>query len=683
MAQGRPGSIAVAVEDAARLLATAPAEAEQRARVILDAAPRDPRAALILASARRRQGDHAGARVLLEPLARAHGGAARTHYELGLARAGSGDRAGGVAALRRAVALNRDLPEAWRALGEELFRAGEVRGSEAAFAEHRRATLQDPRLKAAADALAAGTPEQAEGLLRAYLTGRPDDVAALQLLGEALGALSRSADAEVVLRHVLELDPAFDGARFTLATVLFQQQKGAEALPHLHRLLARDPGDPAYRNLLAACLSLVGDLDEVDRLHRALLAEYPGQPKIWLNHGHALRTVGRFEEAVAAYRRCIALSPGFGDAYWSLANLKLAAFSHAEVAAMKVQLARTDLPTADRLHLHYALGKALEDRLDLAGSFEQYAAGAVLQRRQVRYSAAQTTADLHRVRALFTPVFLAARAHAGSRASDPIFVVGLPRSGSTLVEQILASHPQVEGTMELPDIGLIARSLGAAGEDPLDALARLPTDRFAELGARYLETTRVHRKLGRPRFVDKMPNNFQHAGLIHLILPQARIIDVRRHPLGAGFSVFKQHFAQGQVFSYDLDDLGRYYRDYVALMAHFDGVLPGRVCRVIYEDLVEDTEGQVRRLLDHCGLAFDPACLQFHQTARAVKTVSSEQVRRPIFRDGLEQWKRYEPWLGPLKAALGPALEGWRGQEERVPPGPGSASDQNVKVTRP
>ena len=530
--------------------------------------------------------------------------------------------------------------------------------------------------------MAAEAPRKAEGLLRAYLTGRPNDAAALQLLGETLGGLSRSAEAEVVLRCALELDPEFDGARFTLATVLFQQQKAAEALPHLHRLLTRDPADPAYRNLLAACLSLVGDLEEVDRLHRALLAEYPGQPKIWLNHGHVLRTVGRFEEAVEAYRRCIALSPGLGDAYWSLANLKLAAFSDAEVAAMKAQLARTDLPTADRLHLHYALGKALEDRLEPAGSFEHYAAGAALQRRQVRYSAEQTTADLHKACALFTPAFFAAR-RAGARADDPIFVVGLPRSGSTLVEQILASHPQVEGTMELPDIGLVARSLGAAGEDPLDALARLPTDRLAALGARYLETTRVHRKQGRPRFVDKMPNNFQQVGLIHLILPQARIIDVRRHPLGAGFSAFKQHFAQGQAFSYDLDDLGRYYRDYVSLMAHFDGVLPGRVCRVIYEDLVEDTEKQVRRLLDHCGLAFDPACLQFHQTTRAVKTVSSEQVRRPIFRDGLEQWKRYEPWLGPLKAALGPALEGWRGQVERVPPGPGSASDQNVKVTRP
>ena len=666
MGDERPGSIAAAVEDAARLLATSPEVAEQRALAILKASPNDPRALLILASARRRRGEHAAALSLLEPLARAHTRAARTHYELGLARAGAGDRAGGVAALRHAVSLTRDFPEAWRALGDELFKAGDVAGSEAAFAEHRRATLRHPRLKAAADALATEAPERAEALLRAHLAEAPQDTAALQLMGETLGLVSRAADAEVVLAHALELDPAFDGARFTLAGVLFQQQKAAQALPHLHRLLARDAADPAYRNLLAACLSLVGDLDEVDRLYRDLLAEYPDQPKIWLNHGHALRTVGRFEAAVEAYRRCIALAPGLGDAYWSLANLKLASFSDQEVAAIEEQLARRDLPRADRLHLHYALGKALEDRRDYAGSFEHYAAGARLQRQRVRYSAEKTTADLAKAKALFTPGFFAARAGAGVQADHPIFVVGLPRSGSTLVEQILASHPQVEGTMELPDIGLIARSLGTAFEggpaEPLDALAAVPQARFAALGASYLEATRVHRKLGRPRFIDKMPNNFQHIGLIHLILPNVRIIDVRRHPLGTGLSVFKQHFAQGQSFSYDLTELGRYYHDYVELMAHVDAVLPGRVCRVIYEDLVEDTEAQVRRLLDHCGLAFDPACLGFHRTERAVKTVSSEQVRRPIFRDGLEQWKHYEPWLGPLKDGLGPALQDWRGE---------------------
>ena len=656
MAEGRPGSIAAALEEAAALLARSPAMAEQRAAAILRSAPHDPRPALILASARRRRGDHAAALVLLEPLAQTHPRAARTQYELGLARDGMGDRAGGLAALRQAVSLNRELPEAWRALGDALFRAGDVQGADAAFAEHRRACLSDPRLKAAADALSADAPEAAETLLRAHLGIKPDNLSALQMLGEALGRLGRHTEAEGVLERALALDPGFDGARFTYAEILFQQQKAADALPHLHRLMARDGADPAYRNLLAACLSLVGDLDEVDRLYRELLVEYPNQPRIWLNHGHALRTVGRFEAAVAAYRRCIALSPGLGDAYWSLANLKLASFSDQEVQAIEAQLTRRDLPKADRLHLHYALGKALEDRADFARSFEHYAAGAALRRRQIHYSAEATTAERRQACAALTPAFFAARMGAGAEARDPIFVVGLPRSGSTLVEQILASHPAVEGTMELPDIGLIARSLGDG-----EALERLGPADLERLGEQYLKTTQVHRKLGKPFFIDKMPNNFRHVGLIHLMLPRATIIDVRRHPLGAGFSVFKQHFAQGQSFSYDLAEIGRYYRDYVALMDHVDRVLPGRVHRVIYEDMVEDTETQVRRLLEHCGLPFDARCLSFYDNDRAVKTVSSEQVRRPIFRQGLDQWTHYKPWLGPLKAALGPALQDWRG----------------------
>ena len=648
-----------ALEDAARLLATDPALAEKRASAVLQARPGDPRAVLIVASARRRRGEHAAARALLEPLARAHPGAANTYYELGLARAGLGDSPGAIAALRHAVSLNRELPLAWRALGEVLFRTGDLAGGDAAFAEHLRASVQAPALKAAADVLAADRAAEAEGLLRRHLAAAPEDGPALRMLGETLGRLNRHVEAEAVLERCLQLDPGFDGARFTLADILFQQQKAAQALPHVRALLARDPADAAYRNLLAACLSLAGDMGEVEAIYSSLLDEYPAQPRLWLNYGHALRTVGRFEDAVNAYRRCIALAPGLGDAYWSLANLKLADVSDAEVAAIQGQLARGDVPAADRLHLHYALGKALEDRREAAGAFQNYAAGAALQRARTPYDAERTTAAVRKAKALFDAAFFAARAGSGSEAPDPIFVVGLPRSGSTLVEQILASHSAVEGTMELPDIGLIARGLGR--DDHLDALGALDASTLRGLGEDYLRTTQVHRRLGRSMFIDKMPNNFQYVGLIHLILPRARIIDVRRHPLGAGFSAFKQHFARGQAFSYDLGDLGRYYRDYVALMAHMEAALPGRVHRVIYEDLVEDTEGQVRRLLDHCGLAFEAGCLRFYDNDRAVKTVSSEQVRRPIFRAGLDQWRRYEPWLDPLKAALGPALEGWRG----------------------
>ncbi len=652
------------LDQAARQLATDPTAAERQATAVLEALPNDPRALLILASARRRTGDASGALSLLEPLAKAYPKAANTHLELGLARAATGEDGDAVIALRHAVSLNRELPQAWRALGDLLFKTGDVKGAEAAFAEHLRAGLTHPQLKAAADALSTDAPSQAGALLRAYLSGAPQDVAALRMLAETLGQLNHHAEAESLLARCLQLDPGFDGARFTYASLLFQQQKAGEALPHLEHLLARDPDDPAYRNLLAACLSLVGDLDEVQRLYRELLAQYPGQPRIWLNYAHALRTVGRFEEAVDAYRRCIALAPDLGDAYWGLANLKLAVFSEEEVANMLAQLASPSVAKGDRLHLHYALGKALEDRGEYGASFQHYAAGAALRRAELSYSAERTSDERRRAQALFTPAFFATRSQAGSPAPDPIFVVGLPRSGSTLVEQILASHPAVEGTMELPDIGLIAGELAASiGSDSyLNAIPALTPRNLQDLGEHYLAETRLHRKLSRPFFIDKMPNNFRHVGLIHLILPQARIIDVRRHPLGAGFSAFKQHFAIGQSFSYDLGELGRYYRDYVALMDHFDAVLPGRICRVIYEDVVDDIETQVRRLLDHCGLAFDPACLRFYDNARAVKTVSSEQVRRPIFRGGLEQWRNYETWLGPLKHALGPALLDWRGE---------------------
>ncbi len=643
---------------AATLLATDPREAQRGAETILRLAPNDPRALLILGSAWRRQGDPKAAKAVLAPLAQAWPKAANTQYELGLVHAELGDPAAAQAALRNAVALNRDLPDAWRALGDLLFKAGEAEAAEAAYAEHRRAAVTDPALKPAAEALFAGRITEAEQRLRTHLTGHLADATATRLLAEVYVRQSRHGDAEILFARCLELDPGHDGARFSYADALFRQQKAAQAIAQIEPLLAQAPSDPAYLNLYAACLALVGEDDRVIAIFEALLADYPAQPRLWLNYGHNLRAVGRGEDAVAAYKRCIALSPGLGDAYWSLANLKVASFSEAEEGAMLAALARPQLGAEDRLHLHYALGKALEDRGDFGASFEHYAEGARLRRAETPYDADETTAQVARARALFTPEFFAARAGAGSASDAPIFILGLPRSGSTLIEQILASHSAVEGTMELPDIGLIARGLGPAWPD---ALAALDGAALAALGDGYIASTAVHRRLDRPFFVDKMPNNFLHLGLIQLILPNARIIDARRHPMGTCFSAFKQHFAQGQAFSYDLADLGRYYRDYVAMMAHFDARPPGRVHRVVYEDVVEDTEREVHRLLDYCGLAFEPACLKFYENDRAVRTVSSEQVRRPIFRQGLDQWRAYEPWLDPLKAALGPALEGWRG----------------------
>jgi len=659
------GALNALIERAAGLLATDAPAAERAARSALAQAPTDPRAMLILASARRRQGDAESALGPLERLAAAFPRAARTRYELGLCLAALGRNAEGVAALRQAVMLDAELAEAWKALGDLLFLAGDTPGAESAFANFTRASVRDPRLKAVAQSLFQGRTSDAERAVQAHLRANPTDPEAIALLADIFIRQSRRGDAERVLARCLELAPDFHGARFTYAQILFQRQKAPQAIAHLEQLLARDPADPACRNLLAACLSQVGDYARAGELYEALLGDFPSQPRIWLNYGHALRTIGRQDEAIAAYKRCIALAPDLGDAYWSLANLKVASFSDDEVRAMAAQLARTDLKADDRLHLLFARGKAMEDAGDAAASFAAYAEGAAVRRAQYPYSADETTALSRRLQATFTAEALSAHGGGGHPSDAPIFILGLPRAGSTLVEQILASHSVVEGTMELPDIGHIAYDLDlearrGAARYPAGVMA-LATETLASLGERFLQGTAVYRRLDRAHFIDKMPNNFQHVGLISLILPNARIIDVRRHPMASCFSAFKQHFAEGQDFSYDLTDVGRYYRDYVELMAHWDAVLPGKVHRVIYEDLVEDTEGQIRSLLDYCGLPFEPGCLTFYENDRAVRTVSSEQVRRPIFRQGLDQWRRYESWLEPLKGALGPALETWRG----------------------
>jgi tetratricopeptide (TPR) repeat protein len=462
----------------------------------------------------------------------------------------------------------------------------------------------------------------------------------------------------------VELAPGFTAARHNYATVLYRQNRPEAAIVEADRLLADDPHNPGYRNLKAAALGRIGEYDQAIALYASVLKDQPRQPKVWMSYGHALKTVGRQSEAVEAYRRTLALAPQFGEAWWSLANLKTVSFTDADVAAMAAQLTRTDLSDEDRFHLEFALGKAREDREEFEASFGNYRRGNALRRQGLDYEADETSDQVRRAKALFTADFVAARAGQGCAAPDPIFIVGLPRAGSTLIEQILSSHSAVEGTQELPDIIALARRLGgrakraSEGRYP-EVLAELSGDDLRALGEEYLARARVHRKLGRPFFIDKMPNNWAHLGLIHLALPNARVIDARRHPLGCGFSAFKQHFARGQGFTYDLTDLGRYYADYVTLMAHFDAVLPGRIHRVIYEQMVADPEAETRKLLDHCGLPFEDACLRFYENDRAVRTASSEQVRKPIFTDAADHWRNYDPWLGPLKAALGPVLDAY------------------------
>jgi tetratricopeptide (TPR) repeat protein len=663
-AQEPVGTLEVALAHAATLLASNPTLAAEQADEVLKVAPGNPVATVILGASHRARGNAPAALAILEPLARAHPGWVSPHYELGLALGLAGRSSDAVAALRRAVALKPEMGDAWRALGDHLTATGDVRSADAAYAQHIKTATRDPRLLAPAAALCDGKIAVAEALLRSHLKRFPTDVVAIRMLAEVAARLGRYRDAEALLARCLELAPGFSAARHNYALVLQRQDRFAEALREVERLLEKDPTDTGGRNLKAALLGRLGEVQQSADIYRQVLDQFPTHPKVWHSYGHALRTAGQQAESVAAYRRSIELLPGYGEAYWSLANLKTFRFSADDVARMLEQLDRKDLSVDDRFHFHFALGKALEDAGDYRRSFEHYAEGNRLRRSVIVYDADAVSERVQQTRTLFTAEFLESRKGSGAQAPDPIFIVGMPRAGSTLLEQILSSHSAVEGTMELPDIVAIARDLGgrkAGGEVSAypGILETLERDELLALGERYLESTRVQRKSAAPYFIDKNPNNWMHAGLIQLILPNARIIDARRHPMSCCFSVFKQHFARGNRFSYDLGELGRYYRDYVELMAHFDMVMPGRVHRAVYERVVDDTEAEVRRLLDYCGLPFEEDCLRFYENERAVRTASSEQVRKPIYRDALDQWTNYQPWLALLEQSLGQVLQTW------------------------
>jgi tetratricopeptide (TPR) repeat protein len=658
------GTLPFALEHANRLLGSNPARAAEQATEILRVVPEQPGALLILGIAQRRQGDHVGSRRTLETLIRLKPNWADAVHEHGLTLAALGHAGAAKQALARATQLNPHLTEAWRALADQFTLAGDIRSADEAYAQHIRSSTRNPALMEAAAALCDNRLPVAERLLKDYLKRNPTDVVAIRMLAELASRLGRYADAENLLARCLELAPGFAPARHNYAFVLHRQNKPVDAIRELDRLLALEPGDPNHRILKAASLVQIGEYGQAIELYRHVLKDYPAQPKAWMSYGHALKTEGRRADGIAAYRRSIDLAPHFGEAYWSLANLKTFEFSAAEIAAMRRQLARPDLDADDRLHFHFALGKALEDAGEFAESFAHYRDGNAIRRGQIGYDADQTTRRIERVKEFFGAALFAGRAGSGCPDADPIFIVGLPRSGSTLIEQILASHSQVEGTMELPDLVAMANRLGGRKKrgDPSnypEVLGDQTAEQLAELGSAYLAGTRIQRKTARPFFIDKMPNNFLHVGMIQLILPNARIIDARRHPLATCFSGFKQHFARGQAFSYGLADIGRYYADYVGLMAHFDRVLPGRVHRIHYEAMVGDTETEIRRLLAYCGLEFEPACLSFWENERSVRTASAEQVRQPIFSEGLEHWRNFEPFLDPLKAALGPVLDSY------------------------
>ena len=513
-----------------------------------------------------------------------------------------------------------------------------------------------PRLIEAAMALNDNRLDIAERILKPHLKEDPFDAAAVRMLAELAARIGRWRDAENLLRRAVELAPGWTAAKANLALVLGRMGRPAEALRLLDDIFAAEPDEIGHWNLKAATLGRLGDFEEAIRLYEGVLERSPELPRVWLSYGHMLKTLGRQAEAIDAYRRAIALEPTLGDAWWSLANLKTVKFDDADLHAMERALEAPQLADEDRFHLDFALGKAMHDAGRRSDAFAHYSKANALRLKSQPYDRREITRSVDRSIAAFTAEAFAART-GGCGARDPIFIVGMPRAGSTLIEQILSSHSQVEGTSELPDLPLLTRKPGPYPKGILEA----SEDERRALGEEYLKRASVQRRTDRPLFIDKLPNNWLYVPFIQLILPNAKIIDARRHPLGCCFSNFRQHFARGQAFTYDLEDVGHYYADYVRLMAHVDEVLPGRVHRIIYERMVDDTEAEIRRLLDYCGLGFEPLVLEFYRTQRAVRTASSEQVRRPIYREATEEWHAYEPYLAPLKSALGPLVHAYPG----------------------
>ncbi|HEX4080636.1 MAG TPA: sulfotransferase [Rhizomicrobium sp.] len=521
--------------------------------------------------------------------------------------------------------------------------------------------VRHARLRAAAELIEAGQSETANKLLREFLREHPRDAKALFMMAEVASRSGRHPAAQALLARCLELAPDYVAARYAWVGELIVAEMPEAAGVEADRLLEHDPRNPLFRALKARALEAAARHSEAAVLLRDLTRDYPSRPDNWERLGHALRGSGELNERIAAYRRHIALGAGDGTGWWNLADMKTFRFESADIERMEAQLARPGVPLQGRICVHFALGKAYAEQNRYDRSFENYAKGNALNRIGTRHDPETLTRHVKHCMDLFTRAFFRDRSALGCMLPDPIFIVGMPRGGSTLVEQILASHSRIEATRELRQLNVIAANLARTvprSDRGYPALVQaMAPAMFKAVGEAYLESTRPYRRLGLPFFIDKMGHNFTHVGLIHLILPNAKIIDVRRHPLDCGVSQFTQMFSTDTPYFSGLTDIGRHYRDYVGLMAHFDAVLPGKVHRIIYEELVERPEHEIRRLLDYLGVEFEPACLAFHKTERVILTPSAEQVRRPINRDGLDRWRAYEPWLGPLKAELGLVLE--------------------------
>lgn len=645
------------------------AEAVEAARVYESRMPASREALYLMALAQRNLQRVDDALATLARLEREHPDYGRLHQELGHCHVARRDAPRAIAAYRRALEINPMMPATWGML-ETLYRmTGDAASAAGAAREAAALRALPPEIVTASALFVDGDLAAAERLTRAFLLAHGDHIEAMRLLARIGARLEIYDDAELLLRAVLDKMPDYHAARHDLACVLLDRHNYVAARAELERLLATEPARRDYRTLYATAVVGLGEHERAIELFRGLLDGAPersaARAELHLSIAHSYKTIGRRQLAIDAYRAAAAARPDFGDAYWSLANLKTYRFPDAELEVLAAAEAAPTTALVDRYNLCFALGKAYEDRGDYARSWQYYERGNALKRAESRYRPELIERNTAMQKAVCTAEFFAARRGAGADSRAPILIVGLPRSGSTLLEQILASHSEVEGTLELPDIPRIVIDLQGR-ESNLEqlrypgVLADLPVEEFARLGRKYLEDTLIYRT-GRPRFIDKMPNNFRHLGLVHLMLPNAKIIDARREPMACCFGNLKQLFARGQEFTYSVDDIARYYRTYLELMAHWDAVLPGRILRVHHEDVVEDLEGSVRRLLEFCELPFEPSCLEFHRTERSVRTASSEQVRQPIYREGLEQWRHYEPWLGELRRALGDALERYRG----------------------
>ena len=585
----------------------------------------------------------------------------RGHQERGHLLRDMGRDEGALQAYRQACAHNPALIASWRAQLEIYKARGVSTGHGHIAAQVDRLSKLPKPLLAASDMLHEGKLLKAERICRSFMQKNPKNIEGMRILAEIGVRFGVLDEAQFLLESAVTFDPNDIQIRVDLIQVLRDRQRYAKAFEETGKLLQRNPENLQFQSLHAILCMQLGDFENAINYFDLIIERSPKDPITHVSRGHALKTKGDFSEAVLSYREAFKNQPLHCEAYYSLSNLKTYRFSDEEVKVMQTIANDPRVSGQNEVYLNFALGKAFEDRKNFDLAFSHYAFGNSTKAALVNYDSDNTTKQTEeQIDACDQSLFEKFK-NMGNEAADPIFIVGLPRAGSTLLEQILSSHSLVEGTTELPDIltlsGRLRRKGKRQGNKPYPYnLHDLDVKTLRRFGDDYMRDTEIHRT-ETPFFIDKMPNNFRHIGLIKLILPNAKIIDARRHPMACCFSGFKQLFAEGQFFTYSLEDIGKYYKDYVKLMDHWDRVLPGHVLLIQYEDVVADLETQVRRILDFCDLPFESACLDFHKTERAVRTPSSEQVRQPIFKEGLEQWRHFEEHLGPLKKGLGAVLD--------------------------